>query len=400
MRVAIFTDNDFAKVNGVTTTLKAVLRYAPEGIEPRIYTAADRAADDPDYFALESIGIPIPYYPEMKVYLPRVRAYIRRAREERIDVIHLTTPGPIGLTAMRVARVLGLPMVGSFHTDLAAYTRILSGSRWLESVMRSFMRWPYRRCDKVLVPSKDTWSLLTDPARDAHLRSGDDPTKIAIWRRGVDCRHFHPSLRSDALRRSWRVSRSVPAILYVGRVSREKGLDLLAQIQECLRQAGIHHRFIVVGAGPMLGELQTRMHDAVFTGPLGRDDVARAFASADVFLFPSRTDTAGNVILEAQASGLPVLVADAGGPRENMVNGTTGAVVLGSAAWRWAEAIADLLRNEDRRAVMSRAARCYGESRSWEIALEPLFGAYRELATNPTASSAVQTLVPNGVGLT
>src|SRR5262245_44650118 len=219
MRVAIFTDNDFDKVNGVTTTLKAVLGHAPEGIEPRIYTAADTALDNSSYLAFESIGVPIPFYSEMKVYVPRVGAYIQQAREDRIDVIHLTTPGPMGLAAMRVARVLGLPMVGSFHTDLAAYTRILSGSRWLESFMRRFMRWPYRRCAKVLVPSDDTRSLLIDATRDAHARKGDDPSRVAIWRRGVDCGQFHPSLRSAALRRTWRVSRSTPAILYVGRVS-------------------------------------------------------------------------------------------------------------------------------------------------------------------------------------
>ena len=291
MRVAIFTDNDFDKVNGVTTTLKAVLRHAPEGIEPRIYTAAEVGVDDREYLALPSLGMPIPFYGEMKIYVPRVAAYVRIAREERIDVLHLTTPGPMGLAAMRVARLLDLPMVGSFHTDLAAYARILSGSRRLESFMREFMRWPYDRCARVLVPSEDTRRLLSE----RHDGNHDGETRVSIWRRGVDCDEFHPSRRSAALRRSWRVSRRVPAVLYVGRVSKEKELDLLPHIQECLRQSGVLHRFIVAGSGPMLPELTARMHDTVFTGSLGRGEVAEAFASADVFVFPSRTDTAGNV---------------------------------------------------------------------------------------------------------
>jgi glycosyltransferase involved in cell wall biosynthesis len=399
MRIAIFTDNDFDKVNGVTTTLKAVLRHAPEGIEPRIYTAADVAADDRDYLALQSIGVPIPYYSEMKMYVPRVGAYVRVAREDRAEVVHLTTPGAIGLAAMRVARVLGLPMVGSFHTDLAAYTRILSGSRRLESIVRDFMRWPYGRCRRILVPSEDARRLLASDRHDGRQALADE-RRIAIWRRGVDSEEFRPSRRSDALRQSWRVSRTVPAILYVGRVSREKGLGLLPQIQECLTQSRIPHRFIVVGSGPMLAELKSCMHDTVFTGSLGRQDVAAAFASADVFLFPSRTDTAGNVILEAQASGLPVLVADAGGPKENIIEGRTGEVVPGSDPPLWAAAIGRLLRDESRRAAMSRAARSYGESRSWHAALEPLYRTYRELAAESRGVSTVQTLVPKGIGLT
>lgn len=399
MRVAIFTDNDFDKVNGVTTTLKAVLRHAPEGIEPKVYTAADVAADDRDYLALQSIGLPIPFYGEMKMYVPRVGAYIRRAREDRAEVVHLTTPGPIGLAAMRVARVLDLPMVGSFHTDLAAYTRILSGSRRLEWIVSEFMRWPYGRCARILVPSEDARRLLAADRQERRPAIADE-RRIAIWKRGVDCEEFRPSRRSHDLRRSWRVSRTVPAVLYVGRVSREKGLGLLPQIQACLRQSGIAHRFIVVGSGPMLGELQSRMHDTVFTGSLGRKDVAAAFASADVFVFPSRTDTAGNVILEAQASGLPVLVADAGGPKENIVEGVSGEVVPGSEPSLWAAALARLLRDESRRVAMSRAARSYGEARSWNTALEPLYRTYRELAAESRAMSAVQTLVPKGIGLT
>ena len=396
MRVAIFTDNDFDKVNGVTTTLKAVLRYAPDGIEPRIYTAADVGVENRDYLALQSFGVPIPFYGEMKIYVPRVAAYVRRARADRIDVIHLTTPGPIGLAAMRVARLLNLPMVGSFHTDLAAYTRILSGSQRLESFMREFMRWPYGRCARVLVPSEDTRRLLDE----RHDGNHQGEARVSIWRRGVDCDEFHPSRRSAALRRSWRVSRAIPAVLYVGRVSKEKELDLLPQIQECLRQAGVLHRFIVVGTGPMLPELKARMHDTVFTGSLGRAEVAEAFASADVFLFPSRTDTAGNVVLEAQASGLPVLVADAGGPRENIVDGQTGEVVQGSTPSLWAARLGALLRDEGQRATMSRAARGYGEARSWDAALEPLYRTYRELASKSRAASTLHTLVPKGIGLT
>jgi glycosyltransferase involved in cell wall biosynthesis len=393
MRVAIFTDNDFEKVNGVTTTLKAVLRHAPPGIRPRVYTASRLEVDEPEYLSLKSPGAPIPFYPEMRLYLPRVGEYLRRARADRIEVIHLTTPGPMGLAAMRVARQLGVPMVGSFHTDLAAYAAILSGSGHLRSVMREYMKWPYGRCARVLVPSEATRQLLMD--------GKGDPRRMDLWRRGVNGEQFNPSQRSDELRRQWRVSRSRPAVIYVGRVSKEKGLDVLPHLHEMLEELGLAHRFIIVGDGPMLPELRSRLTNAVFTGTLAPAEVARAFASADVFLFPSRTDTAGNVVLEAQACGVPTLVSDAGGPRENIVDGETGHIVSGTDAAAWAGALSGLLRDERRRAAMASAARRYAESRTWEEALEPLYRAYRDLGAASRSSSILPEpdLVTRGASL-
>jgi hypothetical protein len=182
MRVAIFTDNDFGKVNGVTTTLSAVLKHAPASMALRVYTADGVGAETPHYLALRSLGVPIPFYGEMKMHVPRLAAYLRHAREDGIDLIHLTTPGPLGLTAMRVARRLGLPMVGTFHTDLAAYTAILSGWPRLGALMREYMRWPYSRCDRVLVPSEATRRLVIGAKEDPTIApsrcagSGAPPT--------------------------------------------------------------------------------------------------------------------------------------------------------------------------------------------------------------------------------
>jgi glycosyltransferase involved in cell wall biosynthesis len=173
----------------------------------------------------------------------------------------------------------------------------------------------------------------------------------------------------------------------------------LPAIQQSLHASGLAHRFVIVGSGPMLPELQARMPDAVFTGALDREAVATAFASADVFVFPSRTDTAANVVLEAQASGLPVLVSDAGGPKENLTEGTTGFVVSGSAPHAWVRALVPLLENESLRGEMSRAARRYAESRTWPQALEPLYRTYGELATSVAASAAVPSLLPRGISL-
>jgi len=385
MNVAIFTDNDFEKVNGVTTTLRAVLQHAPPGVRVRVYTAARTPVDTPDYLAVGSVGAPLPFYGEMRVYVPPLRRFRQAAQADAIDVIHLTTPGPIGLAAMRVARQLGVPMVGSFHTDLAAYARILSGSARLGAALGHFMRWPYGRCARVLAPSEATRQLL--------MRTDRDADRIGIWRRGVDSACFHPERRNEALRRRWGVSDDRPALLYVGRLSREKGLDLLPRIERALHRLGLPHRFVIVGQGPMREELETLMPDALFTGVLDRDGVAEACASSDVFVFPSRTDTAGNVVLEAQASGLPVLVTNAGGPQENVIDGESGHVLRDMDATSWAASLAPLLRRPAHRQRMSAAARSYAESRTWTNALAPLFDAYRDVAIAARTAPARESLV-------
>lgn len=382
MNVAIFTDNDFGKVNGVTTTLTAALDHAPPGMHLRIYTAAVLPVDAPDYLALKSFGVPIPFYGEMDMFVPRLRAYVAQARTEQMDVIHLTTPGPIGLAGMYAAWRLRLPMVGSFHTDLAAYTAVLSGSPRLGALMREYMRWPYGKCARVLVPSEDTRRLLIGAKGHAD--------RIEVWPRGVDTSLFSPDRRSRHLRDTWHVSENRPAILYVGRISREKGLHLLAPIQRRLHALGIEHRFIIAGDGPLLGELRRQMPDAIFTGVLPRQAIADAFASSDVFVFPSRTDTAGNVVLEAQASGVPVVVADEGGPRENMVDGSTGTVCSGDAPDRWSGAIARVLQPGVRE-PMAATAREYALTRQWAQALQPLYRAYRDVCpvTAPAAGDGM-----------
>lgn len=379
MNVAIFTDNDFDKINGVTTTFRAALQSAPPGLHLRVYTAAALSIETDNYLALRSVGLPIPFYSEMQIYLPRFREFFKRAQADRIDLVHLTTPGPIGLAALFVARRLSLPLVGSFHTDLAAYAAVLSGSRRLGALMREYMRWPYGRCARVLVPSEHTRQLL--------ISAKSNPARIEVWPRGVDTVLFCPGKRSAALREHWHVSDRRPALLYVGRVSREKRLLQLPAISDRLHGRGIEHRCIIVGDGPLLPDLRRSMPDAVFTGSLSRDAVADAFASADCFVFPSATDTAGNVVLEAQASGLPVVVSGSGGPRENMVAGRTGTVCHRDDPGEWADAIAAVLF-QPRRARLSQSARQYALTRTWERALQPLYRAYEDVYAGVAAASS------------
>jgi glycosyltransferase involved in cell wall biosynthesis len=369
MRVAIFTDNDFEKTNGVTTTLRALLRYAPADLQPRIYTMSDLATDTQEYLALASIGVPIPWYREMRMYVPRLRAFRKHLEADKVGLIHLTTPGPAGLAAKYLSAKLMLPTIGSFHTHLAEYTTVLSGSPRLGRWMNLYMRWLYGHCERVLVPSEATRDTLRD--------LGWTLDRMSIWSRGVDPIAFAPSRRSPALREQWGVGDKRPAIMYAGRISREKGLALLQPFDSLLYRHHVPYRLILAGDGPMMADLRSACPDAIFLGRLAHDDMGAAMASADLLLFPSDTDTAGNVVLEAQACGLPVLVSEKGGPREQIVNGTTGFACRPGDALDFGGRAIELLRSKERRTEMAMAARAHALARNWKSAFDPLFSAYR-----------------------
>jgi glycosyltransferase involved in cell wall biosynthesis len=366
--VAVFTDNDFGKVNGVTTTWRAVLAGADARRRIRIYTAADVGSVLPDYFAMASIGVGLPFYREMRIYAPRLRAFGRELRADDIRVIHLATPGPIGLAGRWLAARAGVPVVGSYHTELGPYVETLSGSRRCGAMVDAYVRWFYRGCHSLLVPSQAT-------ARQLEHR-GYRASQLRLWSRGVDVSLFTPGRRSGALRRQWRVDDRRPAILYTGRLSAEKGLGLLGDVQTYLHRRAVAHQFVFVGDGPMRRQLEARFPEAVFAGHLRQDDVATAMASADLFLFPSATDTFGNVVLEAQASGLPALVSDRGGPSQQIEAGMTGEVCAAGNPDAFASVAARLLRDRSERNRMGEAARSLALTRPWAHALLPLHAAW------------------------
>ena len=323
----------------------------------------------------------IPFYSEMAMYLPRLRAFRRHLQADGVQLMHLTTPGPVGLAARYLVPRTGARLVGSFHTQLAEYTHLLSGSATLGTGMRHYLRWLYGTCERVLVPSDDTRRRLASDRWPAE--------RLVVWTRGVDVAAFSPARRSASLRERWQVSDRRPALLYAGRVSREKGLSLLAPLLSLLRDRHVSHRLIVVGDGPMLTALRAACPDAFFTGGLTHDQVAVAMASADMFVFPSATDTAGNVVLEAQASGLPVVVSDQGGPRENMLAGESGYVCRAGDTADFCERVVSLVES-GLRSQMSCAARRYAEGRTWDLSLAPVYSLYRTVLAQLSRADAAR----------
>ena len=376
IRVALLTDNDFTKVNGVTTTLKAVLQYAPEDIAARVYTMSDTEVVADRYTAWRSFGVGLPWYSQMRIHWPRLRCLSAALRAQQPQLLHLTTPGPVGLAGRYLAFRHHWRTVGSFHTNLGDYARALGGGSvagrgaglWLDA----YMRWLYRSSDRVLVPS--------DQTRHDLIEQGYDPQRLTVWTRGVDAHQFSPLRRSNALRSIWKASLGCPVLLYVGRLSREKGLHRLVSVSDRLTSLGVRFQLVIAGDGPMRDALVARLPAAHFVGELPHAKVGEAMASADVFVFPSDTDTFGNVVLEAQASGLPAVVTTCGGPREAMVDGRTGFACDGDAIEVFAAHLARLLTDAELRRQFSEDARTQAEGRDWHHALAPLYDGWRASA--------------------
>lgn len=389
MRTAVFTDNDFHKVNGVTTTWRAVLQATAAAREVRIYTAADEAVDLPDYFAAASFGCGLPWYRDMRVYLPRLRRFRRQVQRDDVSVVHVATPGPVGLAGRWVARELGLPLVGSYHTHLGDYAGAMSGSPRLGRALDAYMRWFYAPCATLLVPS--------DAAATQLVGQGYRADSMRIWPRGVDTTLFAPDKASAALRRNWHVDERRPAILYAGRLSVEKGLAIVEAVQRRLHRGAVAHRFIFAGDGPMRARLMRECPDGVFLGSLSHTAMAQVMASADVLFFPSATDTFGNVVLEAQASGLAAVVSDRGGPAQQVRAGVTGSVCTAGDADAFADALVALLRSPARRLAMGHAARQVAVGRSWDVAVRPLLAAWQDAREMAAARRGRAPYAPSSV---
>ncbi len=387
-RVAIFTDNDFEKVNGVTTTLKAVLRCAPPDVVARLYTMSDREVTTREYRAHRSVGVGLPRYPEMRIHWPRLGALSRAFWRDGADVAHITTPGPVGLAARYLARRHRRPMIGSFHTNLGDYARALGRGGALGRVvgrgLDDYMRWLYRACDRVLVPSHETRMDLID--------QGYAPQQLAVWTRGVDAEQFSPARRSRSRRASWGVSDDVPVLLYAGRLSREKRLDRLVELVAALGVRDVRYRLVIAGDGPMRSELRLRLPHAHFCGAVAHDEMGSLMASADVFVFPSDTDTFGNVVLEAQASGLPAVVSSEGGPRGAIVDGVSGFVCIDGQVRQFAHHVSRLLEDASLRRQCAIEARRQAQQRDWSEALAPLYQHWRESAARVTRADRVRSL--------
>lgn len=376
-RMAHFTDT-FEDVNGVSWTIRQQLELARENGKGMTVITCGQGQDGPGVRSFEPVGtFEVPEYPELKVAYPPFLAMLEHCLELDPALILAATPGPVGLAALGISRILQIPIHGTYHTAFPQYVGSLTGDAGLEDMTRRYMSWFYRQMDVVYAPSRAIASELE--------ALGVAPGAIRVYPRGVDTARFDPAKR-NGFYRPWAEAETIK-LLYVGRVSREKDLDVLA---EAFRQAqegldGRDIRLVIVGDGPYRTEMERELTGlpAIFTGMLHDEALAEAYASADIFVFPSTTDTFGNVVLEAQASGLPVIVSDMGGPMENIEPGTTGLVVPGRDVETLVRAISELCADRARRRAMGRNARTFAERRSFDAAFQAMWEMYRNGAECP-----------------
>ena len=358
-RVALVADG-LGGMHGVTHTIQQIRERGVPGFDVEVI-GTDADVDR----RLSAVAeVDIPFYPGLKVGVPSLPAIVDALAEGRYDVIHLCSPGPAGIGAWLLARVLELPVLGSYHTELAAYAGLRTGMAHLEALAAMALGTFYGACDIVLSPS---------PASDDRLRGlGIDADHLGRWDRGVDLARFDPALRTPDLLPEDSIN-----VLYAGRLTKEKGVELLADAFLTARWRDPRLHLVLAGGGPEEEALRERLGDhATFLGWLGGTELARAYASADAFLFASQTDTFGQVLLEAQASGLPVVAVKAGGPASLIEHGHTGLLAVPEA-----DALADKLISLVSSPLLAerlrRAALAAVHGRTWEASLERLAAGYR-----------------------
>jgi glycosyltransferase involved in cell wall biosynthesis len=366
---AWFTDT-LEDVNGVATTIRKMTAAAKNaGADLIVVTSRNeiRITDIP-IKNFKPIGeFELPEYELQKLSFPPILRMLDYIQREGFTEIIISTPGPIGLTALAAAKMLNLQTSGIYHTDFPQYIRILTDDSFLESVAWNYMHWFYGQLDSVFVNSEEY--------RRSWIARGVAPEKLKILPRGLDTTLFSPEHRDPAFWQKFGEHNGAVHLLYVGRISKEKDLDVLAQAYRQLRDEGLPIQLYLVGDGPYLQALHEAMPEAIFTGYLRGKELAAAYASADVFVFPSTTDTFGNVVIEAQASGVPVIVSDTGGPKELVEENVNGVVTKSHDVEDLARAIRDLVNNKRKRHQMSRQARQAVIDRSWPGAFRKFWAA-------------------------
>lgn len=349
MRIAILSDTYTPQVNGVTTVVERIVRTL-DGFGHDVAVVAPRYPGERSPPAPRELRIPsapFPPYPAIRLSIPQFRAVARFLDAFRPDLVHVATEGPLGLTGRRYAVRSRVPLVTSYHTNFPQYARHY-GAGVVEPLVWRWLRWFHRPARLTQTPG--------EAVRD-ELRRRDIGNPI-VWGRGVDTAHFHPARRSAAWRRWLAGGDDTAIVLHVGRLAPEKNVDVLADAWAAARERlGQRATFVLAGEGPETRRLLARLPWVRHLGFLDRGRLAEVYASADICVLPSKTETCGLVALEAMASGLAVVAADAGGFRESIAHNGSGVLVPADDATGFAAAIMALVSAPGRRAEISEAAR-------------------------------------------
>ncbi len=379
MRIALFSGNYNYVTDGANMTLNTLVSYLElNGVDVLVFSPTSSTPAFKPAGTLVSVGsIPVPLRNEYRIGFGLSDKLKRRIIDFKPTLFHLAAPDVLGHSALKLSEALGVPAVASFHTRFDTYLRYY-GFGWVEPYCRSRMEKFYNRCQHVYVPSPSVGKTLT--------QEGILGDNLRIWSRGVDRNRFHPKHRDTDWRRSLGIEDDEIVLSFVGRLVREKGLNDYAALVDTLKARGLAVKALVVGTGPEGKSIRKRLPSAVMTGYLSGQDLARAYASSDLFVNPSLTETFGNVTLEAMASGLPTICLNATGSCDLVQHRKTGLLV---DEVDLVDETALLCQNHILRRNMSHEARRASAAYDWESIMQGLLGQYQEVDSGSANTLAV-----------
>jgi glycosyltransferase involved in cell wall biosynthesis len=376
LRLAVVTETYPPEINGVAMTIARFVdglrmrRHDVQLIRPR-QTKGDAAETEEVLMR----GLPIPRYPHLKMGLPAKNALVKLWSMRRPDVVHIVTEGPLGWSALQAAIKLKLPVTSDFRTNFHAYSGHY-GIGWLQKPIFAYLRKFHNRTQCTMVPTESLRRELQ--AMGFH--------NLRVVARGVDTELFNPAKRDAQLRWSWGAGEATPVAIYVGRLASEKNLRALIAAYEAMRAVRPDMKLVLVGDGPARRDLEAQIPGATFAGLQRGEALARHYASGDIFLFPSITETFGNVTPEAMASGLTVLAYDYAAASQLIRHGESGCLVPFDDTDAFVAAAANLARDWPQAKLMGAKARLVAEQLGWERLVEELEAVFHQAAqTVPTS---------------
>ena len=341
LRIAVVTETWPPEVNGVAMTLaKLVQGLSHRNHDVQLIRPRQTKTDSPmNATSLEEVlmrGMPIPRYPELKLGLPSKKTLVKTWTLRRPDVVHIATEGPLGWSALQATKVLKLPVTSDFRTNFHSYSKHY-GVGWLRKPIVAYLRKFHNATACTMVPTKELMRTLSE----------NGFANLKVVSRGVDTKLFNISKRDTSLRSSWGATDNTKVLISVGRMAPEKNLDQVIKTYEALKVTGQAFKLVMVGDGPLKEQFQKRYPEIIFPGMLSQTNLAAYYASSDLFIFPSQTETFGNVTLEALASGIPVLAFDCAAARDWVQTGVNGWLVAENNPEGFAAQAVSIFKSKD-----------------------------------------------------
>ncbi len=378
MKIAYFTESLPPLTDGVSRTLSNLRKtLTSENHEYIFYSPFRSNQDGWNGNVFKVISAPFPLYAQYRVSLPFFHDIRNSLRRFKPDIIHICSPFFLGMTAYSYAREAGIPAVNSFHTRFVSYLEYY-GFGWFEKYGWRYLKWFYNRGDMVFVPSLATIEELR----------GRGFNNLRQWARGINIEKFSPRFADRNLKNRWSPD-SRPVALFVGRLVLEKDIEVLLRAHEILKNRGIDYRLVMVGDGPMRQRIEKSHSDIILEGHLEGEALSRAYASADLFVFPSTTESYGNVVQEAGASGLPAIGASEGGIKDLIIDGKTGFLAGPRDADDFARKMEILLTDEALRNSLAANALEFASAKSWDKINRGLFDDYKNLISSKPGNGSI-----------